>query len=212
MKQIQKIIKKKSIIFLFLTVFLLIIACIFFKVKDSYQVYFWKTFTSHRVDLSFKYPNNWPVSLASDSELQGSNILTPEDELELENIDFQEIWNRAAGGPRLGWISVRKLKDINNLDEYIKEINKEKVIEAPSAKFTVPTPEISFLKIGDERAILVKDKSTAASFTRNLLDYRVVKDGLLYRFVASASDRFLEDKEKKLEIFQKIISTVRFIK
>ena len=147
MKKFQNILKKKPIIFLFLVVLLLTFAFLSLKINDSYQSYFWKTFISNRVGLSFKYPKNWPVSPASDSELQGSNILTSEDELELENIDFQEEWNRAAGGPRLGWISVRKLKDISNLDEYIQEIDKEKVIEAPSSKFTVPAPEISYLTI-----------------------------------------------------------------
>ena len=209
MKKSQIFLNKKLLIFLFLTFIFIISACLFFEVKDSYQVYFWKTFNSNRVGLSFKYPKNWPVSSASDSELQESNKLTSEDELELENIDFQEEWNRAAGGPRLGWISIRKLKDTSTLDDYIKEIDKETVIEAHSAKFTVPAPEITFTTIGSERAVLVKDKSTAASFSRNIFDYRVVKDGLLYRFVASASDQFLEDKEKNSEIFQKIILTVR---
>jgi len=152
---------------------------------------------------------DWPVSIASDLELQESNKLKSENEIEVENIDFQEKWNRAAGDKRLGWINVRKLKNIS-LEEYVKEIDKETILKSLGREIIVPAPKITFTTIGGEKAILVESKSELANFSKSIFDYRVVRNGLLYRFVVSASERFLENKEENSTTFQKIISTVEF--
>lgn len=183
-----------------------------------YQNNRWVTFTSERAKFSFSHPLSWPVSPASDEQLKENNqdfingkwIATGN---EIENIDFQEEWVRNAGGPRLGYVIVEKT-NFKSLDEYINELSKKKVVDlfvkGRGEKVTIEPPKISNIKIGGVEAISLNDTNTLATFTSGIADYRLIRNGLLYRFVTINSSRFSEDK-KNSETFQKLISSVKFL-
>ena len=185
----------------------------------AYQDNRWVTFTSERAKFSFEHPISWPVTPASDEQLKENNqdfidgkwIQTDN---EIENIDFQEEWVRNAGGPRLGFIIVQKT-NYKNLKEYVDEISKEKVVDmfvkGRSQKVTIKPPKIEYLKIGGEDAISLTDTNDFATFTRETIDYQLIRNGWLYRFATTDSSRFLENKEKNSETFQKMISSIKFI-
>lgn len=178
------------------------------------------TFVSKRANFSFKHPNWWPITPASDNQLKENNtdfvngkpIIRDN---EVENIDFEEQWVRNAGGSRLGAIIVEKT-NYKNLKEYVDDISKEKVIDlfvkGTDQKVTVYPPKIEYLKIGGEDAISVTDTNALPSFSSEIADYRLIRNGLLYRFVIVDSSRFLENKEKNSQTFQQIISSIKFFR
>lgn len=185
----------------------------------AYQDNRWVTFTSERAEFSFNHPISWPVTSASDEQLKENNqdfvdgkwIVTDN---EIENIDFQEEWIRNAGGPRLGFIIVQKT-NYKNLKEYVDEISKEKVVDmfvkGANQKVTIHPPKIEYLKIGGEDAISLTGTNTLASFSNQTADYQLIRNGWLYRFATTDSSRFLENKEKNTETFQKMISSIEFL-
>lgn len=188
------------------------------NINNFYQENIWTTFTSERAKFSFKRPQNWPVTPASDKQLEENNqdfidgkwIATDN---EIENIDFQEEWVRNAGGPRLGFITVNKT-NYKNLSEYVNELSKEEVVDmyvkGTTQKVTIKPPKIEYVKIGGVDAISVTDTNSFASFSNETVDYRLIRNGWFYRFVTTDSSRFLENKEKNSKTFQKIISSVKF--
>lgn len=182
------------------------------NLKNTYQDNVWVTFTSERARFSFKHPLNWPVVSASDYRLKEGGNFAESGYAEVESIDFDKEWVTNAGGPRLGFITVQKIKGINNLDDYIKQIDKEMILEGTAkGRIVIPPPDISSTEVGGEKAIKVQDKSTVGRFSREINDYRLVKNGLLYRFTTVNSTRYLENKEKNYDTFQKILATVKFL-
>jgi hypothetical protein len=189
------------------------------SINNVYQENVWTTFTSERAKFSFKHPQNWPVTPASDEQLRENNqdfkdgkwVATDN---EIENIDFQEEWVRNAGGPRLGFITVNKT-NYKNLEEYVNELSKEQVVDmyvkGTTQKVTIKPPKIEYLKIGGVDAIGVTDTNSFASFSNEMVDYRSIRNGWLYRFVTTDSSHSLENKEKNSKAFQKIISSVKFL-
>ena len=149
------------------------------------------TFTSERTNFSFKHPNWWPVSA----------------------IDFEEEFSSQAGGPSLGFINVEKTK-YKDLNEYVEDLSKEETVDmwvkGRTEKVTFTPPKIEYLKIGGVDAISVTDTNTFARFGKETADYRLIRNGLLYRFVTTDSSRFLENKDKNSKTFQQIISSVKF--
>ncbi len=197
----------------------------FFKTSPLYsnaqQLYrdnTWNTFTSSRAQFSFKHPLSWPVSSASDEQLREINQDFVDGKWietynEIENIDFQEEWIRNAGGPRLGFIIVQKT-DYKNLQEYVDDISKEKVVDlfvkGASKKVTITPPKIEYLKIGGVDAIGVTETNNLAAFVKQIDEYRLIRNGWLYRFATVDSSRYLEDEEKNAETFYKMIESVKF--
>lgn len=187
--------------------------------EKYYQDNMWVTFTSKRAKFSFKHPINWPVTPASDEQLREDNTDFVDNkpvmrDSEIENIDFQEEWIRNAGGPRLGFVIVQK-SNFRTLKEYVDDLSKEQVVDmyikGRTQKVTIHPPKIEYLKIGGEDAINVTDTNNFATFTRETTDYRLIRNGWLYRFVTTDSSRFLENKEKNFKIFQQIINSVKFL-
>lgn len=183
-------------------------------INKTYQDNVWVTFTSDRAKFSFKHPISWPVVAASDQDVKEDNTFDTGEATEIENIDFEEQWVRNAGGPRLGFIIVQKT-NYKTLKDYVDELSKEKVVDmyikGTTQKVTIKPPKIEYLKIGGSDAISVADTNTYATFTNETADYRLIKNGWLYRFVTTDSSRFLENKEKNSKTFQQIISSVKFL-
>lgn len=177
-----------------------------------YQDNRWITFTSKRAKFSLKHPISWPITPASDKQLDENNYFAIDGFQDVENIDFQEEWVRNAGGPRLGFISVTKEKNINTLDDYIKTINIELPLYSKGTTVMIPPPKIEYLTIGGIEAISVSDVSGFGNLSPSVYDYRLVFNGFVYRFSTTASSRYLENKDKNNEIFQKMMSTVTFFK
>lgn len=189
------------------------------QAHQSYQENRWVTFTGERAKFSFKHPLNWPVTPASDAQLKEINqdfvdgkwILTDNT---IERISFEEEFSRQAGGPSLGFIIVQKT-NYKSLQEYVDEISKEKVVDmfirGASQKVTITPPKIEYLKIGGVDAISLIDTNTMASFSNQTADYQLIRNGWLYRFATTDSSRFLENKEKNTETFQKMIESVKFL-
>lgn len=182
-------------------------------INKTYQDNVWVTFTSDRAKFSFKHPISWPVVAASDQDVKEDNTFDTGEATEIENIDFEEQWVRNAGGPRLGFIVVQKT-NYKTLKDYIDELSKEKVVDmyikGTTQKVTIKPPKIEGLKIGGVNAISVTDTNSFATFTSETSDYRLIKNGWLYRFVTTDSSRFLENKEKNSKTFQQIITSVKF--
>lgn len=168
-------------------------------IRKTYQNNVWVTFTSNRTKFSFEHPISWPVIAASDEQLKENNIFDIGEVTEIENIDFEEEWVKNAGGPRLGFMVVQKIS-YKTLKDYVDELSQEKMIDmyikGRTQKVTIKPPKIEYLKIGGLDAISVTDTNAFASFTKETADYRLIKNGWLYRFVTLDSSRFLENKEK----------------
>lgn len=175
------------------------------------------TFTSKRARFSFEHPNWWPVTPASDEQLKQNNLTyknykeVPKDNIEIESLDFDKEWNRAAGGSRLGFMNVIKIKGVTNLEDYIRTIDKETVVDAPGTYFKVPAPKIDRITVAGEPAISVNEVSSISTFTSNASDIVIVKDGLVYRFVLGEGSGFTEYQDKKSQTFRDIISSVKFL-
>jgi hypothetical protein len=219
-----------KILFLILIVAMLVIASKYvwlpiFKNTSFYnqarKYYYnntWVTSTSQRAKFSFKHPINWPVSYASDEQLKQNNIDLIDGKLvqtdnEIENIDFEEKWIRNAGGPRLGYIIVEKT-NYKNLEEYIDDVSKEKVVEmfvrGKNEKVTFKPPKIEYLKIGGVDAIGLTDTNNFATFSSAATDYRLIRNGWLYTFTTINNPRVFENEKGNTEVFQQILQSLRF--
>lgn len=174
------------------------------------------TFVSKRANFSFKHPNSWPVVTEPDGELKTDNIdvinnvEVPVTDTIIESIDFNNEWYRNAGGSRYGRIQVVRMKDITSLEDYVKSIDKDTIVNTPKGSFTVAAPKISYTTVGKERAIIIGNTNTLGNLSPSGSEYVVVKNGLTYTFVESDSPMYFENRKKNQEIFQKIISSVRF--
>lgn len=167
------------------------------------------TFVSKRANFSFKHPNWWPVSVVDFEAKDGMyKYLYAEDGV-IEYIDFEEEFHSQAGWPTLGFIMVQKTK-YKNLKEYVDKLSQEQVVYEYGRKVTIKPPKIEYLKIGGEDAINITDINNFATFSRNTVDYQLIINGWLYRFVTVDSSRFEENKERNSKTFQQIISSVKF--
>lgn len=166
------------------------------------------TFVSKRANFSFKHPNWWPVSVV-DFEREKKVYLADYDQNYIEMVDFEEEFSFQAGGPSLGFITVEKSK-YKNLKEYVDKLNKEQTIYMKGKTIKLKPPRIEYLKIAGEDAINITDTNNFATFSSNTIDYNLIRNGWLYRFVTVDSSRFLENQEENSKAFQKIISSVKF--
>lgn len=177
----------------------------------------WKTITSERAKFSFKYPTIWPIDFEPEEALKDDNSNYDEndadDKFYVENIDFTEKWYRSAGGERYGFIAVWKQKGIDTLDNYVKYIDKETEIWAQGVTTKIPRPKINYSVIGGEVAVTEYPQGSFAHLeSPNFdLDFIVARNGLIYRFAALKSDRFVQNEEQNSKIFLEIISSVKFM-
>lgn len=184
------------------------------KANRYYQSNTWVTYKSKRGRFSFKHPISWPVAVAPDSALVDP---WPDDELnhtDVENIIFDDAgWYPNAGGGALGYIFVKRLrgelKSVVTLDDYRRLIDKESsiFITGRGMQAKIPAPEIKELTLGGEKALSVRDRSTIGSFESQELDYRLIKNGWLYRFILNGRS---ETTDQEREIFRKLIESVKF--
>jgi hypothetical protein len=183
----------------------------------------WRTVTSERARLSFKYPSTWPLDFESEEELKKEQSFYGENSPDyylypIEFIDFTEKWYRNAGGERYGFISVGKQRNVTTLDDYVKFIdNPEEVLEdlvkGVPIKYKNPRPKIKYSVIGGEVAVTEYPQGDFARLDspNDDLNFIVVKNGLIYRFSALKSDRFTQNEEQNTKIFRDIISSVKFL-
>lgn len=178
----------------------------------------WKTVISERGKFSFDYPTDWPISFISDEDLQSDNenhALAPDEPMkrvDIESIDFNEEWERNAGGKRYGIILVWKQPGIETLDDYVKSVDKEFELFSKGRTIPIPRPKIRYSVIGGEVAvteIAQGDFATPWSISE-VNNYVVVHNGLIYRIYASGNDRFKIDLDNNLAKFNHIISTFKF--
>lgn len=177
----------------------------------------WKTITSERAKFSFKYPSTWPIDFESEEELKIDQSYydenSPDDMYDIENVDFTEKWYRNAGGERYGFIAVRKQKGITTLDDYVKYIDKETEIWAKGVTTKIPRPKIKYSVIGGDVAVTEYPQDAFARLDSPNVDlnFIVVRNGLIYRFAAFKSDRFMQNEEQSSKVFREIISSVKFL-
>lgn len=178
----------------------------------------WIRVDSERVPLSFLYPVDSPLAFAENGDLEQNNqsfdsesTESSRDDFDLESIEFHKDWYRNAGGERLGRIDVYKQNGVQDLDDYIKYIDKETEFEARGQKVVIPRPKILYSIVGGEVAITVVP-ATRGTFdnTHKKFDYIVVKDGLIYSIGANKSETFMKNEQRNEEIFQEIISSIKF--
>lgn len=182
----------------------------------------WKTIISERAKFSFKYPASWPIDFESDEDLKLDNLEYDENNTDqkkdyknrfkIEGIDFTEKWYRNAGGERYGFISVWKQTGINTLDDYIKYVDKESEVWSKGAMIKIPRPKIGYSVISNEVTITEHIQANLARLDspNDDLDFIIVKNGLIYRFAALESDRFMQNETENSKIFRGIISSIKF--
>lgn len=190
------------------------------KVNNFYRDNTWVTYTSKNAKFSFNHPLNWPVTRSPFLEYKDKNRIKPfsSSEGNIEDLVFNEEWYPNAGGPKLGFVKVEKIPGINSLNDYLK---KEELLEdrwvdmfikGAVQKVFLPAPKLEYLKINGIDAVKITLKQGGlARFSVTTADYRLFRDGFIYKFATIDSQRFIENKEKNAEIFNKIISSIQFI-
>lgn len=171
------------------------------------------TFTSERAKFSFKHPS-LPISVV-DFEARNGMYKYLEKDGVVEFIDFgsrfssppKEYW-----GPSYGFIIVSK-SNYTTLKDYVDDLTKEEIVEkyikGVKQKVTIKPPKIEYLKIGGVEAICVTEV-TEASLRAFSPDYRLIRNGLLYRFANTVTTISPETSCKDSTIFEQIISSVKF--
>lgn len=183
----------------------------------------WKTITSERAKFSFKYPSSWPITFLSEEKLQDDNRAYDETNidpmedykniLKIEAIDFSEKFEN-GNLDKYGSIFVQKQTRINSLDDYIKYYDVESKVWGKGQTAVIPRPKIKYSVIAGEVAatFFTQDGFLAdLSSTNTDLEYRIFKNGLIYYFAASKSDRFIQNEELNIQIFKNIIESVKFL-
>ncbi len=169
------------------------------------------TFVSERAKFSFKHPNWWPVSVINFNRDGGKFYEYLIEGGVVEYVDFEEEFSNQAGGPSLGFIIVEKTNN-KDLKEYVAEISKPTSVyfTGKGVDVTIPPPKVEYLKIAGVDAISVTEADGLPRFNKEVTDYRLIRNGLLYRFATTDSSRFLENKERNSKTFKDIISSVKF--
>jgi hypothetical protein len=175
------------------------------------------TFISDRGKFSFKHPNWWPVIAAKHEGIEEKYTHQDLDGLgeytSIEYVAFADELPKQAGDPTLGSITVERW-GYKNLSEYVNAINKEKTqelfVKGRTQKVTFPAPKIRYIKIGGEDAISINESDKFVLFGSYTADYRLIRNGLMYKFVLGGYG-YPEFDDKKSEVFQQIISSVKFL-
>lgn len=206
----------------FIIIFLVFLTSVFYiskktnwgqKVRQQIAMLSWKQFKSQRVALSFSYPSDWPLSVATDEEIESRNVF-PEDPKLIEAIDFSEEFYWNAGGERLGFIQVRESinKDINEYKS--KELEfYENLPERYKTKDSMP--QFDELILDGEKALKIFTPKRPHSFANERTKYIIIKGGLEY--LISFEEGAIHERENSPEdiqhrkmIFEKIISSLKF--
>ena len=178
------------------------------NLEYSKDIESWNTFESERVNLSFKYPNYWPIVVAPEDRLKNLQYT--------EDIDFSNVYIPNAGGHRLGGINVIKNSTVKDLDGYILKLKKDYEKLDEEYKKVYEPPEFSFSEIAGQKAVTITQKYTgkAGSLSpKGLHDYTIVNDCLIYRInLIDSNFYFLDQDEKEYveKIFNKILTTLNF--
>ncbi len=172
------------------------------SINNYYQENTWTTYNSKNAKFSFKHPLSWPISWDPYLEYKDKNRITPfsKSEVIAEYVKFSHVFEDQG----FGFILVQNQDGINTLDDYIKSIYHETEVFVKGRTVKIPVPVITPLTIGGEKAITVGNKSGLGTLSPTSGEYIIVKNGLVYRFVATV------DNEKDSKIFQEIINSVKF--
>jgi len=211
----KNVIKHKSQ-FLLLLAFLALGVLIFgFLYKESYLGCVIKDFSlcikskkyvSETGKFTFRYPNDYPISLKTGSELINQYNF---DDTYVEWVNFSNEFYPNAGGDRLGSVVVEKNSPYQSVNQYgektISDFNK-----LPERYKGTP-PKIEYLKIGGENAVRITTSQQPSSFNPPSDDYVLIHNGELYRIGFDYNDYYhkssIEYYEKGKEI---ILSTFAF--
>lgn len=183
----------------------------------------WKIITSDKAKFSFKYPSSWPIAFEPEEQLDQDNLEYDETNNDLtqirknifkvEGIDFAQKWERGMSNNEYGYIYVEKQTGINSLDDYIKYYDTESEIWGKGQTAKIPRPIIKYSVIAGEVAVSFYNQDINLanwSSAATELEYRIFKNGLMYYFVPSRSDLFMQNKDINAQIFREIVDSVKF--
>lgn len=164
-----------------------------------------KKYTSINNKFSFRYPKDYPLTFASESDLNKSGWNGKYS----ERVNFSKEYYSNAGGDRLGMISVEKSSPYQSVNQFGDETlnNFNKLPE----RLKGAAPKIEYLKVGGENAVRVVTGHQPSSFDNPSDDYVLVRNGVLYRISFDYDDYY---HKLPIEYYQKgkelILSTFTF--
>lgn len=198
---------------LILGIILVAIAVFFYQRRSCLSVDFSmcitsKKFVSKTINLSFRYPEFFPLS-KPDEEWE---IKQAKDFGNLEELDFSKEFFFNAGGDRLGFIIVEKKSDITNIEDYERYLLEPKTIFSSKMgkEVIIPPPTVKRVRIGNNiEALSISESDALSLLSRNSAEYVIFKNGLKYQVAFKYDDYHHKlPKEKYFKGFDLILSTL----
>lgn len=184
---------KKNKALWFLPPLLLIILIFGYLYKESYLRCLTKDFSmcinskkhvSLNNKFSFRYPKDYPLTFASEDDLNKSGW----NGKYAEWVNFSSEFYPNAGGDRLGSVIVEKSTSYQSVNQFgdntLSDFNK-----LPEQYKGTP-PKIEYLKVGGENAVRITTNQQPSSFNPPSDDYILVRNGELYRIGFDYNDYY----------------------
>ena len=125
---------------------------------------------------SFRYPSDYPISLKTGDKITSKYYISDEYVIW---VNFSKEFYVSAGGDRLGSIIVKRDTSYQSVREFgDKTLSDFDRLPAP---YKGTTPEVEYLKVGDEDAVRITTSSQPASFDPPSDTYIFIHNGDLYR-------------------------------
>jgi len=149
----------------------------------------WKTYTSTKAKYSFQYPPDWPLV----------NVpVSPQYAVCVEDLDFTPNYNSQSEDTNIAVILVSKESNINTIDDYVSTY-----VKGDSSKIN-----LKYTTIGGEKAISYTLSGGIPPLP--IIEYVVVKNGFYYEIRIEDSIETNKNREKNINDFNHLISTVTF--
>jgi hypothetical protein len=173
--------------------------------KNIYMCISSKKYTSVNNKFSFRYLKDYPLTFASEDNLNKSGW----NGKFAEWVNFSNEFYPNAGGDRLGSIIVEKNASYQSINQFGDEILNNFNKKPERLKGTPPKTE--YLKIGGENAVRIVTSQQPSSFSQPSDDYVMVRNRELYRIGFDYNDYY---HKLPIEYYQKgkelILSTFTF--
>lgn len=170
------VVKKSRLYVLFIFLFLLLVSVLGYLYKEKFLNCLTKNFsmcigsrkyTSVNKKFSFRYVKGYPLTYASEEEMNKSGW----DGRYTEMVNFSTEFYLNAGGDRLGFVTVEKDVHFKDVREYIA---------GELSSYKVP-PEVEYTKIDNKDAVCLLLKRQPNSFSFPSYGCYVLYQGQLYR-------------------------------
>lgn len=186
----RKIIKHKPLLFLFP---LLVLALIFGYsekylcciTKDFLLCVKSKKYVSATGRFTFRYPNDYPISFKTGSDLVKQYNF---DDEYIEWVNFSSEFYPGAGGERLGSVTVKKEAKFENVEEFASKTLSD--FEALPEEYKGTPPKIEYLKVAGKDAVRISLNQQPSSFNPPSDDYIFIDNGELYRIGFDYNDYY----------------------